>query len=80
VKLFTYKEKNFSEEGLYVDPSFLKIFSFPLIKGNINNALQEPNTMLITETTAKKYFGDEDPVGKVIHGRKKALPIKYRAY
>lgn len=66
VRLFTQGEKYFSEYGLYVDPAFLKIFSFPLLKGNIDEVLREPNTVLISETLAKKYFGNDDPVGKTI--------------
>ncbi|MGB4843743.1 MAG: ABC transporter permease, partial [Ferruginibacter sp.] len=66
VRLLTYGEKYFSEYGLYVGADFLKIFSFPLLKGNADKVLREPNTILISETLAKKYFGNEDPVGKMI--------------
>jgi predicted permease len=62
--LFTYKEKHIEEFGLYVDNDFLKMFSFPLLKGK--RSLNEPNTILISERLAQKYFGDEDPVGKTI--------------
>ncbi len=65
-RMFTYEEKHFNEMGLFVGPDFLKIFSFPLIKGDINGALTEPNTVLLSETLAKKYFGADDPIGKVI--------------
>ena len=62
-----YQDRNFREEKIRVaDPSFLKIFSFPLVKGNAGTALTAPNTAVITELTAKKYFGDTDPLGKVI--------------
>lgn len=66
-RMFAYGEKRFNENGLFVGADFLKIFSFPLIKGDANNALNEPNTVLITETLAKKYFGNEEPLGKVIN-------------
>ncbi len=66
IRLISYGEKSLSEKGLYVDPEFLNIFSFPLVKGSPNKVLQEPNTVLVSETLAKKYFGNEDPVGKVI--------------
>lgn len=66
VRQFTYKNKHFTESGLYVSPEFLKVFSFPLIKGNINSVLKQPNTILITEQLSKKYFGEEDPIGKTI--------------
>ncbi len=63
---FTVANKNFVEYGLYVSPEFLKIFSFPLIKGNADKVLKEPNTVLLSEKLAKKYFGNEDPIGKTI--------------
>jgi putative ABC transport system permease protein len=66
VRLFSYNDKVLSETGLYVDPDFLKIFSFPLVKGNDDNVLRQPNTVLISESLAEKYFGNEDPVGKII--------------
>ena len=65
-RMFTYGEHNFIEYGLYVDTDFLKIFSFPLLKGNADKVLQEPNTIMISEKLAKKYFGNEDPIGKMI--------------
>ncbi|MFC1725956.1 ABC transporter permease [candidate division KSB1 bacterium] len=65
--LISYKDKRFYENDFVaVDPDFLKMFSFPLIKGDISNALNEPNTVLVTEETAKRYFGNENPLGKTI--------------
>jgi len=58
-------EKSFIEGGIYlVDPSFLELFNFPLIKGNPETALKDRNSTVITEEIAKKYFGDQDPIGK----------------
>ncbi len=65
-RMFTYGEHNFIEYGLYVGTDFLKMFSFPLLKGDVDKVLLEPNTVLISEKLAKKYFGNEDPVGKMI--------------
>jgi putative ABC transport system permease protein len=66
-RLISYKDKKFYENDfIAVDPSFLKMFSFPLVKGDITTALTEPNTILITEETVARYFGPEDPVGKVL--------------
>ncbi len=50
----------------YADPSFLQIFSFPLLQGSPANALDDPNTALISESSAQKYFGDENPMGKML--------------
>jgi hypothetical protein len=66
VRLLSKDEKKFTEYGLYVDPQFLKIFTFPLVNGNSNSVLKNPNTILLSETLAKKYFGDENAVGKQI--------------
>ncbi|MEO5582244.1 MAG: ABC transporter permease, partial [Saprospiraceae bacterium] len=63
---FSVNNKEFIEYGLYVSPEFLKIFTFPLTKGNADNSLLQPNTILITEKLAFKYFGTEDPIGKTI--------------
>ena len=48
------------------DPDFLKIFSFPLIKGNRENALRDLSSIVISETMAKSVFGSEDPMGKPV--------------
>jgi len=60
------------DDVVYADASFLKLFDFPLIKGNKETALKEPYTAVITESTAKKYFPQDaahhkvDPIGKTI--------------
>jgi putative ABC transport system permease protein len=54
------------DDVAYADPSFLKMFSFPLLKGDPNKALTEPSTAIITETTARKYFGRVNPIGKTL--------------
>ena len=62
-----YNEINLRENSLYVDQSFLKIFSFPLIEGDPNSALSESHSIVITQDMAKKLFGNVDPIGKVIY-------------
>lgn len=54
------------DNALYVDSTFLHVFSFPLLKGNPATALLQPDAVLLTENTAKKYFGKEDPLGKIL--------------
>lgn len=57
----------FNENSLYeVDASFLRMFSFPMVKGAAE-ALNNPNTIVITEKTARKYFPNQDPIGKTIN-------------
>ena len=66
--LFRYGEKTFVEDDLlWADSSFFKIFDFHLISGQPDQVLTEPNTIVLTEKMANKYFGDEDPVGKSIN-------------
>jgi putative ABC transport system permease protein len=70
-KLFTpllqVGDRKFTEKwSLYVDSNFLQTFSFPLLKGNPHTALMQPDGILLTEDMAKKYFGTEDAIGKII--------------
>ena len=64
-KIVRYNEKKFYESGIwYADDRFFSIFSFKMIKGEAGTALSAPNSVVITESIAEKYFGDEDPIGK----------------
>ena len=57
----------FEEQNcLWVDSAFFKIFDFRLLKGNPNTALAEPLSIVFTETAAKKYFGNKDPMGQTL--------------
>ncbi len=58
----TFKEKNI----LFAQSSFFDVFSFPLAEGNADTSLLAINHAVITEETARKYFGDENPIGKMI--------------
>jgi putative ABC transport system permease protein len=63
-QLFTYGENKFFEDGIFaVDSSFFDMFGFELKFGNRDEVLREPNSMVLTEKIAKKYFGEENPVG-----------------
>jgi len=64
--LFSKDDKRIKSTGSIADPDFLKMFSFPLIEGNIETVFEEVNSVIITETFAKKIFGDEPPVGKIV--------------
>jgi len=59
---------NFFTEGqvLAVDSNFLQVFSYPVIQGDPASCLQQPNSIVISEATAKKYFGDTHAVGKIL--------------
>ncbi len=60
VRKFKETEVAFAETG------FFEIFNYPLLIGNTKKALTEPNTVILTERIAKKYFGDEDPINKTL--------------
>jgi putative ABC transport system permease protein len=63
----TYKNARvFLPEAFAVDSTFFQIFDFKLLAGDKKTALANPHSILITETTAKKLFGDENPIGKTI--------------
>jgi putative ABC transport system permease protein len=67
-QLIQYKDKAFEEYSVWsVDPSFLEMFSFPMIKGNAENCLSGTSSLVITERLAAKFFGGENPIGKVIN-------------
>ncbi|GAB3643384.1 ABC transporter permease [Spirosoma arcticum] len=65
--LLAYRNSAFDEKkGALADPSFLQMFTFPLTKGDVRTALSNPNSIILSESLAAKYFGTENPVGKII--------------
>ncbi len=67
--LLKYRDKSFQENNcFYVDATVFRIFSWPLILGNPETALEAPYSVVLTESMAKKYFGNEDPIGKTLEG------------
>ncbi|MCP4727600.1 MAG: FtsX-like permease family protein [bacterium] len=66
-RVLKYNDKIFSEGWIVgVDPQFFDIFSYTFIRGSKDNAIDNPFSMIVTESTAEKYFGKEDPVNKTI--------------
>ena len=66
--LVRYKELRFEEGRITLtDPGFFRMFTFPFVEGNAETALADKNSLVLTESTARRYFGDEDPIGKVLH-------------
>ncbi|MGA0558106.1 ABC transporter permease [Larkinella sp. VNQ87] len=53
-------------EATWADPAFFKVFTFPLLKGNPATALKEPYSLVVTEKTARKLFGEADALGKTV--------------
>ena len=50
----------------FADPTILEVFTFPLLKGDPATVLEDPSSLVITDAAARQYFGDEDPIGKVL--------------
>ncbi len=65
--LYKYKDKVFNEQkNAFADPSLFSMFDFKIIKGDAAKPFPDNNSVVLTESTARKYFGDENPIGKVI--------------
>ncbi len=66
--LVAFGDKSFNEKKIYnVDSDFFELFTFPLLRGSASTVLKDPGSVVLTETTAKKYFGDVDnAMGKVV--------------
>lgn len=64
--LFTVGDKRLMIRGNVVDSIFLQVFSFPMVKGDAKTALMDPYSLVVTESLAKKLFGNEEAMGKVV--------------
>jgi putative ABC transport system permease protein len=65
--LFTYGDKKIKESRLaFIDSTFFSLFDFKILKGNKQKPLPEMNSIILTQSTAKKYFGTNDPIGQVL--------------
>jgi putative ABC transport system permease protein len=63
--LVGYKDKRFYENKFaFADANFFSLFSFPLLKGSPENVIKDLNALVISQSMAKKYFGNENPMGK----------------
>ena len=63
--LIRFGDKKFNEDGMYfADSTFFDVFDFKLLEGDPHSALTQPRSLILTEEFSKKYFGDEDPMGK----------------
>ncbi|MFA8434605.1 MAG: ABC transporter permease [Marinifilaceae bacterium] len=65
--VFSYREQVFQEENVFwAENEYLKLLSYNLLQGNADKALVAENTVVISESIAKKYFKNEDPIGKFL--------------
>jgi putative ABC transport system permease protein len=66
-RFFRYKDNSFNESRVvFADANVFEVLTIPLLSGDPKTALSRPRTMVITQSMAKKYFGDEDPLGKTL--------------
>ncbi|MCM0382704.1 ABC transporter permease [Bacteroides fragilis] len=66
-QVVNYFDRRFAEEHYcYTEPTFFEIFNFPIVKGEKTGQLVRPNTVVLTESAASRYFGEEDPIGKIL--------------
>jgi len=62
-----YREKNFDERGFaFADATLFDMFTIPFVSGNAPAALSDPDSVVLTEATAQKYFGKDDPIGRIL--------------
>ncbi|HEY0058296.1 MAG TPA: ABC transporter permease [Flavisolibacter sp.] len=75
--LFEVGEKAaYEEKGIFVDPSFFKMFSIRFVKGDPATALTTPQSIILSEDLASKYFGNNDPIGKTVSIDKDTFEVK----
>ena len=64
--LTRHEEDRFYEQCAFVGPEFFEMFTFPFIHGDPGSAFSDLNSVVLTKETAQRYFGDDDPIGKII--------------
>jgi len=76
-QLINYEQEGFyTQHFAYAEPSLFEVFDFQLLDGDTENALQAPNTVVFSESMAKRTFGDDDPIGKRIDiGNQQGLEV-----
>ena len=77
-ELFVHSERDirfYEEDIFYADSSVFDVFSFSFLAGNPQSALVEPNSMVLTESLAQKYFSDQDPIGRSLQNRDNVYKI-----
>jgi putative ABC transport system permease protein len=66
-RVIRYNDQKYREDHVcFADSNFFSFFSYPLLKGDVATVLQEANSIVVSESAARKYFGDADPMGKTV--------------
>lgn len=71
-KLLSYEDKHFLDSCYAVDPSFFNIFTFDFLKGDASTVFSDPYAIVLSEKMSKKFFGNQDPLSKIIQFDQKA--------
>ena len=71
---FNYGAKQFGEHVRAVDPNFITFLNLPMVRGDAAKALAQPQSVVLSETLTRKYFGDADPVGKIMTVNRPSCP------
>ena len=66
VRSAKYQDRTIRANFKFADPAILDVFTIPLLQGDSATVLGDPSSLVVTEAAARKYFGDEDPLGKVL--------------
>jgi putative ABC transport system permease protein len=74
--ILSYDDNKFYQHGMFADEEFFQIFSFPLVTGN-SATLATANNIILTQSVASKLFGNENPIGKVIHYKEKYMEYDF---
>jgi putative ABC transport system permease protein len=73
----SYGTKTFKEDAIaFVDSNFFQVFTLPLVQGDARTALLQPNAVVISRSVAQKYFGTQDPIGKVLEFKDNHAALK----
>ena len=70
------KTVSFKNRTILADPSFFSLFSFPLVQGDPRTALLDAQSVVVTESAARQFFGAADPIGQTLHFLDKKVPMK----
>ncbi|HEU4634398.1 MAG TPA: ABC transporter permease, partial [Flavisolibacter sp.] len=68
--------KGYEDQGRIVDSNFFQVFPVKFLSGDLNTALNDPSSLVISEDLAKRYFGNEDPLGKTMQVNKSPLIVR----
>lgn len=75
--IIRYKDVSFNETEIFcIDPSFFNVFDYPLVKGSFPTDPQNTNAVVVSQSVARKYFGEDDPINKIIELDGMAMTVK----